>query len=54
VRLFYFVFAVSLHNIWWLTDFLLEAAVNGKIGYAPVVTAGEAIELVSAGLIPVD
>jgi IS4 transposase len=29
VRLFYFVFAVLLHNIWRLTDFLLKAAING-------------------------
>jgi hypothetical protein len=54
VRLFYFVFAVLLHNIWRLTDFLLEAAVDGPIEYAPVMTAGEVVELVSADLIPAD
>jgi IS4 transposase len=30
VRLFYFVFAVLLHNIWRLTDFLLKAGVGGE------------------------
>jgi len=54
VRLFYFVFAVLLYNIWWLTDFLLKATVDGEMEYAPVLTAGEAVELISAGLIPVD
>jgi hypothetical protein len=54
VRLFYFVFAVLLHNIWRLTDFSLRAAVDGEMEYAPVLTAGEAVELVSAGLIPAD
>ncbi len=36
VRLFYFVFAVLLYNIWRLTDFLLKAGVDGEIDYAPV------------------
>jgi hypothetical protein len=54
VRLFYFVFAVLLHNIWRLTDFLLKAAVGGPMDYAPVLTAGEVVELVSADLIPAD
>ncbi|MFC7140523.1 transposase [Halosimplex aquaticum] len=54
VRLFYFVFAVLLHNIWRLTDFLLKAAVDGPMDYAPVLTAGEVVELVSADLIPAD
>jgi hypothetical protein len=54
VRLFYFVFAVLLHNIWRLTDFLLKAAVDGPMEYAPVLTAGEVVELVSADLIPAD
>jgi hypothetical protein len=30
VRLFYFVFAVLLHNIWRLTDFLLKCSVERK------------------------
>lgn len=54
VRLFYFVFAVLLHNIWRLTDFLLKAGVDGPMDYAPVLTAGEIVELVSADLIPAD
>lgn len=54
VRMFYFVFAVLLHNIWRLTDFLLKAAVDGEMEYAPVVTAGEVVELVSSDLIPAD
>jgi IS4 transposase len=32
VRLFYFVFAVLLYNIWRLTDFLLKAGVDGNDG----------------------
>jgi hypothetical protein len=54
VRLLYFVFAVLLHNIWRLTDFLLKAAVDGEMEYTPVVTAGEVVELVSSDLIPAD
>ncbi|MFC6723010.1 transposase [Halobium palmae] len=54
VRLFYFVFAVLLHNIWRLTDFLLKAGVDAEMDYAPVLTAGECIELVSSALIPGD
>jgi IS4 transposase len=54
VRLFYFVSAVLLHNIWRLTDFLLKAAVDGPMDYAPVLTAGEVVELVSADPIPAD
>jgi hypothetical protein len=54
VRLFYFVFAVLLYNIWRLTDFLLKASVDGGMEYAPVVTAGECVERVCAGQIPAD
>jgi len=54
VRLFYFVFAVLLHNIWRLTDFLLKAGVSGEMDYAPVLTAGECVELVCSALIPPD
>jgi len=54
VRLFYFVFAVLLYNIWRLTDFLLKAGVKGEMDYAPVLTAGECVELVASALIPPD
>jgi IS4 transposase len=54
VRLFYFVFAVLLYNIWRLTDFLLKAGVAGEMDYAPVLTAGECVELVASSLIPHD
>src|SRR6056297_1500611 len=54
VRLFYFVFAVLLYNIWRLTDFLLKADVDGEMDYAPVITAGECVELVASALIPHD
>lgn len=54
VRLFYFVFAVLLYNIWRLTDFLLKASVNGEMDYAPVLTAGECVELACGELIPPD
>ncbi|QIO25360.1 transposase [Haloarcula sp. JP-L23] len=54
VRLFYFVFAVLLHNIWRLTDFLLKAEVKGKMNYGPVLTAGECVELICSALIPAD
>ena len=54
VRLFYFVFAVLLFNIWRLTDFLLKAGVDGEMDYEPVLTAGECVELVCSALIPVD
>nr|WP_240940574.1 transposase [Haloarcula argentinensis] len=54
VRLFYFVFAVLLYNIWRLTDFLLKAGVNGEMDYAPVLTAGECVEILASALIPPD
>lgn len=54
VRLFYFVFAVLLYNIWRLTDFLLKADADGPMDYAPVVTAGECVEMVVSALIPPD
>jgi len=54
VRLFYFVFAVLLYNIWRLTDFLLKVAVDGEMDYAPVLTAGECVEFVCSALIPPD
>ncbi len=54
VRLFYFVFAVLLYNIWRLTDFLLKADIDGEMDYAPVITAGECVELVASALIPHD
>lgn len=54
VRLFYFVFAVLLYNIWRLTDFLLKAGVDGEMDYAPVLTAGECVGLVALALIPPD
>lgn len=36
------------------TDQVLKPAVDGEMECAPVLTAGEAAELVSAGLIPPD
>jgi len=51
VRLFYFVFAVLLYNIWRLTDFLLKTSVDGEIDYAPALTAGKCIEIVVSVLI---
>lgn len=54
VRLFYFVFAVLLHNIWRLTDFLLKASVGGEMDYVPILTASECVELVCSALVPPD
>ena len=54
VRLFYFVFAILLHNIWRLTDFLLKAGVDSEMDYAPVLTAGRCVEIVVSPLIPPD
>jgi hypothetical protein len=45
VRLFYFVFAALLYNIWRLTDFLLKAGADGEMDYASVLTAGECVEI---------
>jgi len=39
VRLFYFVFAVLLYNIWRFHRRLLKADVDGEMDYAPVLTA---------------
>ncbi|EMA06905.1 putative transposase (TCE33) [Haloferax denitrificans ATCC 35960] len=52
--MFYFVFAVLLYNIWRLTDFLLEAGTGDEMDYAPAITAGECVELVSSALLPPD
>jgi len=38
---------VLLYNIWRLTDFLLKAGVGGEMDYAPVLTAGECVELIA-------
>jgi len=54
VRLFYFVFAVLLYNIWRLTDFLLKAGVDREMYYVPVLTAGECVEIAASALIPPD
>jgi hypothetical protein len=54
VRLFYSVFAVLLYNIWGLTDFLPKAGVDGEMDYAPVLTAGECVEIVASAPIPPD
>jgi hypothetical protein len=54
VRLFYFVFAALLYNVWRLVDFLLKAGVGGDMDYAPVLTAGECVEVVCSALIPPD
>ena len=54
VRLFYFVFAVLLYNIWRLTDFLLKAGVDSEMDYAPVLTAGRCVEIIVSPLIPPD
>jgi len=54
VRLFYFVFAVLLYNIWRLTDFLLKAGVDGEMEYTPVLTAGECVEIIVSAQIPPD
>lgn len=48
------MFAVVLYNIWQLTDFLLKADVDGEMEYAPVLTAGECVEIVISALIPPD
>jgi hypothetical protein len=54
VRLFYFVSAVLIYNIWRLTDFLLKAGVDVKMDYTPVLTVGECVEMVVSALIPPD
>ena len=54
VRLFYFVFAVLLYNIWGLTDLLLKTNADGPMDYTPVLTAGECVEIVVSALIPPD
>ena len=54
MRLFYFVFAVLLYNIWRLADFLINASVDSEMDYAPVLTAGECVEIVVPALIPPD
>jgi hypothetical protein len=52
--LFYFVFAVLLHNIWGFTDFLRKASVDGEMTYTPVLTVGECVEIAVSALMPPD
>jgi len=42
------------YNIWRLTDFLLKADVDGETDYAPILTAGECVELIASALISPD
>lgn len=53
-RLFHSVFAILLYNIWRFTNFLLKAGVDGEMDYAPVLTAGEYVELIALALISPD
>ncbi|WP_312621575.1 transposase [Haloarcula sp. 1CSR25-25] len=46
VRLFYFVSAVIMYNIWRLTNLLLRDMVDTDLGESPPVTAGEIAEIV--------
>lgn len=43
-----------LYNICRLTNFLLKATVDGEMDYAPLLTAGEWVEIVASALIPPD
>lgn len=54
MRLFHSVFAILLYNIWRFTNFLLKAGVDGEMDYAPVLTAGEYVELIALALISPD
>lgn len=54
VRLCYFVFAVSLYNIWRLVDFLSKAGVDGEMDCVPALTAGGCVELICGELVPPD
>lgn len=47
VRLFNFIFACVLYNIWRLTDYLLKLAVGIDVRAKPVVRAGEVAEIVA-------
>lgn len=50
----YSVFAGAYTISGEFTDFLLKAGVDSETNYAPVLTAGERVELVSSDLIPPD
>lgn len=46
VRFLYFVIAVTLHNVWRLTNFMLRDEVDVDLGENPPIPAGELVELV--------
>ncbi|WP_435130105.1 transposase [Halobaculum sp. D14] len=52
VRCFNFMFACLLYNVWRLADYLLKLEVGKPIRDEPVLTAGEAIELLACFLVP--
>jgi hypothetical protein len=54
LRSFYVVFAVALYNIWGPTDFQLKAGVDSETDHAPVLTAGQCVEIGASALIPPD
>lgn len=47
VRLFYFVAAVLMYNVWRLTNVLLRQMVSVNLGEKPPVPAGEIIEILT-------
>jgi hypothetical protein len=54
VRCFNFMFACLLYNVWRLADYLLKLEVGKPIRDDPVLTVGEAIELLACFLVPYD
>jgi hypothetical protein len=51
LRLYYFVFAILMYNVWRLTDILLKATVSRELTTAlPVLTAGELADWVAIHL----
>ncbi|GAA0311929.1 MULTISPECIES: transposase [Halarchaeum] len=52
VRCFNFLFGCLLYNVWRLADYLLKLDVGKPIRDEPVLTTGEAIELLACFLVP--
>lgn len=52
VRLFYFVAAVLMYNVWRLTNLLLRTWFDVHLGEKPPVPAGEIIEAIAFCLAP--
>ena len=54
IRFLYFVLAVTMYNVWRLTNLLFRDAVDVNLGDKPPIPAGELVEILSFCIVPGD